>query len=126
MTPITYIEPTADNPAGIGFVPPEVAVSLGKSFASGPGSAGTAVTGPLVAFVTEGGTVPLPANLTAAGTGSYYFQPMDNDTKLALPIDTPIGTRVRVTDWEDAELAGPKQILATEDPSDEAHWDDVP
>lgn len=123
---ITRIDPTADNPDGIGFVPPEIAVALGKPFASGPGSASGVIAGPLVAFITEGGTVPLPATLTAAGTGFYYFQPMDNDTKLALPIDTPVGTRVHISDWEAAELAGPKQILSEADPSDEAHWTDVP
>jgi len=117
---ITRITPTVDNPDGIGFVPDSVAIGLGIT--KGPGGVGNSViTGPLVAFVTQDGTLPLPTAASVDG-GFYYFQPMTNTEKLALPIDTPVGTRVKISDWEDAELTGPKQILAEADPSDEEHW----
>jgi hypothetical protein len=116
--------PTADNPDGIQFVPKQVALDLGKQFASGPGSAGETVSGPVVAFLTRNGANPLPTTFVTgqSGVGSYYYQPMTNAQKLALPVDTALNTRVYVTDWQAALLTGPKQVLAVADPSDEAHW----
>lgn len=119
--------PTADNPDGIDFVPKQLAIDLGKQFASGPGSASATVAGPVIAFLTRNGTVPLPTSASTfvtgqSGQGSYYYQPMLNAAKLALPVDTALNTRVYVTDWAAAILTGPKQVLAVADPSDEAHW----
>jgi hypothetical protein len=72
---ITRREPTADNPDGIDFIPESVAVDSGKTASpggSGGGAVGCVVAGPLVDFVTNHGTAPLPSQPT--GSGYKYIQ----------------------------------------------------
>lgn len=59
--PITFGEPTEENPSGIESVSEEHALHLGelRGF-GGPGAAGATVAGPAVHVATEGGTKPLP------------------------------------------------------------------
>lgn len=107
---------TIDNPDGILFVPKQVAIDLRSKFTSGLGSASETVAGSIVSFVTNNGATPLPTQQTIVeigefGPGYYYYHNLTNAEKLALNPNTPINSRVYVTDWLAAGLSGPKQIL---------------
>lgn len=66
--------PTKDNPDGLLFVPEATAIEIGKTRnpGSGAGAVGSVIAGPIVAFVTKGGSKPLPESTTEENAGTHY------------------------------------------------------
>lgn len=72
--------PTEDNPDGLLFVPEAEAMHLGKarSPSSGVGAVGSVIAGPIVAFVTKGGSKPLPEWTTEESAGTHLQEVIDS------------------------------------------------